>query len=236
MIPSSLAQAVAWMGTGGSQQLTWALLHVLWQGCVVAVLYALAARAMRRAPSNARYLAGVAALFLMAACLPATLWLLPGAALPHSAMGVGKPSAAVATQMISPMVEPTVVAAEPMSQKSIIARATDQTVTTSTSIPAGEPIWQPMAGRAATRLTWLLERVSPYASVLFLCGVAVMLLRVSLGLHGGRRLRRSCTPMSDGAIFAMVREHTHRLGMRIMPMVACTDGFPCRSWWASCGR
>ena len=53
------------------QALGWALVHFIWQGAVVAALYAVARVVLRQASSNARYAVGCAAILLML-LLPAT--------------------------------------------------------------------------------------------------------------------------------------------------------------------
>ena len=58
-------------------QLTLALVHFLWQGCAIAIACAVVAGLLRQAPAKTRYVAGVIALLLMAACLPVTLLILP---------------------------------------------------------------------------------------------------------------------------------------------------------------
>src|SRR5215472_7333031 len=53
------------MDTTTVNALGWALIHSLWQGAAIAVLFAVLNVAMRRSSPNARYLAGYAALLIM---------------------------------------------------------------------------------------------------------------------------------------------------------------------------
>src|SRR5262245_19914111 len=56
-----------------ARRLGWALLHSLWQGALVAVLFGLLRFALRRASANARYLAGCLSLVLLVAAPAITL-------------------------------------------------------------------------------------------------------------------------------------------------------------------
>ena len=58
----------------------WTLLHFLWQGTAIALLFAMANAFLQRRSANARYLAACAAMLLMVGCIAATFArLLPGA-------------------------------------------------------------------------------------------------------------------------------------------------------------
>jgi WD40 repeat protein/beta-lactamase regulating signal transducer with metallopeptidase domain len=64
--------AIEWLGGSLSLRVTIALLHFLWQGLAVAVLVVIAGRLLRQADARLRYGLNVAALLVMAACLPVT--------------------------------------------------------------------------------------------------------------------------------------------------------------------
>jgi uncharacterized protein (TIGR03435 family) len=90
----SLLAAQAWV-----DRLGWTLLHFLWQGTLIAVVYAAARRAARSRGPNARYLLACGALLCMAAA-PIVTWMawapevpLPGAGIGHAA---ASPTAGVA--------------------------------------------------------------------------------------------------------------------------------------------
>ena len=72
------------------ERLGWTLVHFLWQGLAIAVLYAAARRAMARAATpNARYLLACAALAAMMAAPLVTWWLTgPADAHPDAAYAV----------------------------------------------------------------------------------------------------------------------------------------------------
>ena len=210
-----LGQAMAWFRADALVPLTWALVHFLWQGCAIAVVYLAIARALRRAPANARYIAGVAALLAMATCLPATLWLIP------PPMELSTPTAAIAT---SSAVSPSLAAIDnppacdaqqtPDEPATVVVRLAPSPVAT-TEAPS-EPATLDYAEYAGV----VLLKSSPYVAPIYLAGVLVMLLRVAVGLWSGRRLRGSCEPIADAKIIELLRRNAQRMGMRVVPAVA----------------
>src|SRR5436190_12376985 len=56
-------------------RLTVSLLHFLWQGCCAGLLVFLLGLLFKKASARSRYLVNVAAMLVMAACLPVTFWL-----------------------------------------------------------------------------------------------------------------------------------------------------------------
>jgi beta-lactamase regulating signal transducer with metallopeptidase domain/type II secretory pathway component GspD/PulD (secretin) len=216
MSVNDLWQPIAWLGSGALVQLTWALLHFLWQGCAVAVVYAAVVRGLRRAPANARYVTGVAALLAMAACLPATLWLLPppmetpappacaatSPSVSPSLATVDNPPAAVAPQTID----------EPGNAVVVRYRAP--------SMASNDAPLEPAATDYAEYAVAAIMTSSPYVAAIYLTGVLAMLLRVALGLWSGRRLRGTCQPMADSALLEMLGRNARRMGMRAVPAVA----------------
>src|SRR5437588_1202122 len=68
-----------------THRIGWVLLHSLWQGALVGLIFALARLSLRRASANARYLAGCAALTLIVAPAVVTLLILPSPSAIHDA-------------------------------------------------------------------------------------------------------------------------------------------------------
>lgn len=204
-----------WIAADGFSRLGVALGHFLWQGCVVALLYAVAAWFLRGASANTRYVAGVAALLLMAACLPVTLVMIqPSETVERgadvTAMTPEQPEPVDKIAIEPPLLEPggpPLPSFSPTEAAEIVPRQPVPVV------PASPPPGKvPSPG--------ILARLLPWASILYLCGVFAMLLRVALGLWGGRRLRRDSTPVADTAILASLGEHARRMGMRAAPLIA----------------
>src|SRR5262245_14140957 len=67
-----------------AQTLTTTLLHFLWQGAAVGVLFAIALVTLRKSSANLRYVAGCVALALLAVAPLATAWVLYRASLGSS--------------------------------------------------------------------------------------------------------------------------------------------------------
>ena len=63
------------------QALGWALVHFIWQGAVVAALYAMTSLFLRRRAANVRYGVACAALALMVMLPPATMFVMSGASI-----------------------------------------------------------------------------------------------------------------------------------------------------------
>src|SRR5690242_17044780 len=60
------------------ERLGWVLLHFVWQGAAIAAVCAIAFAALRRASARLRYLIACSALLAMAACVPATWFVIDG--------------------------------------------------------------------------------------------------------------------------------------------------------------
>jgi beta-lactamase regulating signal transducer with metallopeptidase domain len=208
MIATILNSLSAWFDSAFCTRLTLALVHFLWQGFVVAIVFAIIHACLRKASANARYLTGVAALLVMLSCVPMTLCLLaPTAAEP--------PIVAVAP------VEPGVAVPEnelpgniPLPEDVFVPPNT--TPAPRVEQPNAEWSWHDVRENGSRSLAWL----SPYASSVYMCGVLVMLLRFAVGLWGGQRLRWASTRCQDSIILQAVAAQARRFGMRIVPEVA----------------
>lgn len=206
MNATSVGQALGSLASAYTIPWTQTLLHFLWEGCLVALGYALLARLLRPASANARYVAGVLALLTMGACLPGTFLLLPVPA------ETSRPAA--------PFREPAVL---PNSGEVPVVLPAESCTTASeppaTSVVARQPI-------AASHATWglhlkvLLPSVAPWATSFYLGGVLLMLLRVGLGLQASRRLRAACVPVTERSLLERLESHARRLGLRAVPVVA----------------
>ena len=187
-----------------------ALGHFLWQGTLIAVGLAIALRATKKVP--VRYWLSLAALLVMAACPIVTLgWLI-------------QPMSPVATRA------PLIVREEPGSIQSATSVAPTGDVddvghdsnvpvippvepldfNTTASIPEKPPIDE--------RSWW--QKFAPQLTTAYLCGVALMLLRLVFGLWGGRRLRRRVHLIDDPSLLAAMRRQATALGLKLLPVLA----------------
>lgn len=211
-------QALRWLDSGWLPQISQALVHFLWQGLAIAIFYAVAARCLRGSSANARYAAGVAALLLMAACLPLTLCMLPAPAvvdrdLPTVAVHtretvVNIPKKKFAKEMLPHEMHVTTapMKSEPSLSTPVVPEITEK----------GGWTWHSAIDRAKA----VLASLSPFIIAFYFCGVGLMMLRVTFGLWGGHRLRRDSTPCDDAMILRTVAEHARRMAMRVAPAVA----------------
>jgi beta-lactamase regulating signal transducer with metallopeptidase domain len=205
---------LAWIDPAYCLRLTQALVHVIWEGGVIAVVYAAAVFFLRGASANARYAVGVAALVLMAACLPLTLLVLPTA---KSESGHELHPAAATSLLVDP--HPAVLQEKtpvPTDVRPRVIPSPQRADSVSVPVPPDDQLLEQSAGGMSR---WLAS-ISPFATALYFCGVIVMLIRLSLGLWGGRRLRLASTPCRDEAILQLVADHASGLRLRITPHIA----------------
>ncbi len=216
--------------------LTLTLAHFLWQGLVIAVLTMLAAWCLRRKSAQSRYLAYVTALLLMTACLPVTFALVHGTVAEPVAVVQDTPVAGPATP--EPLVAPPTEAVQPPSpvvellgvpspppEDKLLPRFEPMPVGAQVSVSAEqpaslltEPEEEPAGVAPVAGSRW--KAVTPYATGVYFAGVLVMLIRLWLALHGGRRLCRRARPVEEPGLLAIVKEQARVLGLRFLPAVA----------------
>ena len=148
---------------------------------------------MRRSPAGcgglrptARYSAGVAALLVMAACLPTTLWLLPP---PRET-----PTPATCTET-SADVSPAVAAVDnvPAAVNRRHSDESNNAIVVKQRMPpivSNDTPFEPVATDYTEYAVAAITTSSPYVAAIYLTGVLAMLLRVAVGLWSGRRLAR----------------------------------------------
>src|SRR5688572_6188705 len=181
LYPSDLA---ALLSSEFCVRLTQTLLHFLWQGLLIGLVLWMIDRLMPRASSRFRYAAGVSALGLMLACIPAT----------YFAVGfISKDApAGVADREPDPIVAapPTATAATdqvPLVEAPIfnIRSVEDDDTAPAGGVSHSTSIW------AWEILRSLPAALTPYATLGYLLGVAIMLARLALALRSGHVLRQS---------------------------------------------
>lgn len=204
-------------------QITLTLLHVGWLGAAVAGLALAGNWRLRQASASARYWANFAALLVLGLCLPATfVWVRctdpqpPGAALPAVAPATSAeakadvPASGVASpghpaSPVSPSVPPA--AQRPAFRPGSVALSP-----------------QPRESQANPARFWSAAHwLSPYIAAVYALGVAAMLLKLLLGIHGGRRLRAACRAVTDSRLLEVVVQQAARLGLRLAPALACCE-------------
>lgn len=202
------------------------LLHFLWQGFAIGLAMWVINAFVAQSNSNLRYRYNLFALLLMAACLPLTFALLPEhestsprtvETLPAMASNTSPLTEyeAVPVESVEPTLDPTPSASpQPLIVESSTNEASSLPVTPS---PATDLEQTKFAG--ATTRYWM-NRIAPYATVVYALGVMLMLLRLLLAVWGGQRLRRASQVIDEPGRLTNVRQLAHRLGLKVAPVVA----------------
>lgn len=167
-----------------------ALLHSIWQGCLIAALLAVALRALRRAPAQARYVSACAALAAMFGA-----WVLTA----HAVASVARPLGEARARIVSP------VPAEPSAP---VPRDTAPAIRIFASRGAldasmvSRPSWR-------QRLDLWSTSVVPF----WLAGVVLLAGRLVLSCLGVARLRRGPFVPVPRAVDVLAHDVAARLGI-----------------------
>lgn len=191
----------AWFLREGCLSFVLALGHFLWQGTLIAAGLAIVLRVTNSVRS--RYWLSLGALLLMAACPAVTLaWLLT--AFPPSHV------AAVRNDRGGPAAN-----RPPTQEAARDSVAGPKDARPSSPQEAGGAAFVPPA---LDRRWW--ARFAPQLTAAYLSGVALMLLRLVVGLWGGRRLRRRIRLIDDPSLLSAMRRQAAALGLKLLPVLA----------------
>ncbi|MDP6444260.1 MAG: M56 family metallopeptidase [Pirellulaceae bacterium] len=185
------------------------LLHFLWQGVAIAGLAWVVGRAMRRATARARYSLFTFALALTAVAPLVTFAVIdpPSTATPP-APHAAAPPAAVAPVAIAPT--PAVIEGpDPIAELSAGGSPIDNP-TPSVEVVEQDWSWRP-------DLQW--EDAAVWIIPAYLAGVALLLARLAIGVHGGWRLRRVAELLDDGPCVASLVKQASAWNLRHPPTV-----------------
>jgi len=169
------------------QALGWALVHFIWQGALVALLYAGLASALRRRAANVRYAVACAAMLLMLALPAATGFIIAQSAPQESAAATATPSAAITFD----------------SRRQAITNGTTPFVGfgASQSVPAASSQTVAVADAPPSWRMWARERfvaLMPWLVAVWFAGVLFLSLRFIGGLVVAQRLkRRDASPLLE---------------------------------------
>lgn len=179
--------------------LTYALLHFLWQGLAVAIVWTALFRLLRSCTTQLRYALGLAGMFVMLGCPVATfVWLQTGAS-PHDAAFHGTGMAATASHVNgSPAIRGNGVLPRP---KNVATNACDSAV--------GRSVF----GSDVT--TWIVG-AQPYLLAGWIVGLVFFSGRLMLGVVGAHRMGRGRLALS-GEIADRAATLAARLGFRSVP-------------------
>ncbi|MBI5385201.1 MAG: M48 family metalloprotease [Verrucomicrobia bacterium] len=164
-------------------QLGWVLVHFLWQGAVLAGLFAVARHLLRTRSAQCRYLAGCLTLLLMAAAPVITFCIL-------------EPQLERSTSSAATLIAPTEGAA------SLLAMGGDA----ATGTASGLTIF-------LDRLALTLEGAMPWLVALWLAGVMALSFRIAVAWTKVRRCRTRRTDAVDPIWLERLAELRSRLGI-----------------------
>lgn len=198
------------------------LLHFLWQGAIIGLLALVAARLLRSQLASVRYWLHAAALMACPMCVAWTFavvevpesWRVSSSQQSHGSLDSGAvpietPSANNLVDVPYPKLDPPQAvssndaASVPLDAASTTPATTTVAIETKTS-SASE--WMPIVAR------WI--------AILYGVGLVCFLVRLAIALWGGHRLRAISTPVSDSALLELIRTQAHRIGLKLVPVVA----------------
>jgi beta-lactamase regulating signal transducer with metallopeptidase domain len=197
---------IAWhaiVDASTSSRLALALVHSLWQiGLVAGGLWVLQ-RVWKRQAVEVAYACYVAALVVSLAIVPITFALLstqPGddAREDRRALALTQATSGRAAPPVSP----------PQDRASGAAAAPP----VATQLLAGEDL----------RRAWLV--LAPWITLLYACGVALMLWRIVRGVRSAQRLRVRAALVDDGPLAAALRSLAAAWRLRVVPALAQVEG------------
>jgi len=214
---NSLSPSSLWdlLGPDFSLRLTLTLFHFLWQGCVLGLLGAAAGRCLRSASARARYAVFVTILLLMGVTLSGTYWLTGGRdksqpAAPASSMSP-IPIAIDAPAVMPRFGRAPVPDALPDSGRA--STPSSESAADIAQFASAPPTASASTGRG-------IESCAPFVVIAYLVGALLMLVRLTIALWGGRRLRSSAVPIQEGPFAATVSRQAARIGLKVVPIVA----------------
>ena len=209
----------AWLQRDWCLPFVLSLGHSVWQGTLIAVVLAIVLRATKTV--SVRYWLSLVALLVMAACPIVTLgWLMqpvsPVATLDPPPIVREEPAPTQPTIPVAPIEETSDVGH--VGNVPVIPTAPPLELNTD---PSGRsPKLQPLTDE---RSWW--QKFAPQLTTTYLCGVALMLLRLVAGLWGGRRLRRRVHLIDDPSLLGALQRQAAALGLKLLPILAyCERG------------
>lgn len=206
--------AFAWFDPSFSMRFTVTLLHFLWQGVAVALVVFFTGWWLRRSTASMRYAINVAAMIVLAACLPVTFACVevPQAETidTSTAAGLGASSNSE-HHLVTTSVERAVAAGEPGA-----------------IVPALHNVRTAAAGETREAAAFFVDNSAALAwlrpiadSVMagYFVGLVGMIVRLVIALRGSERLRGTAKHVEHGELLEMVRRRAARLGLKAAPLV-----------------
>ncbi|MCG8450217.1 MAG: M48 family metalloprotease, partial [Pirellulales bacterium] len=195
---------------------TWivtALAHLLWQGVFLAALIAAVAQRLGNRSAQARYLVFCLGLFVTAACLPLSLWMLAPV---DSASVSALASAYVTVENRPPVSQATADENDTVIETFVPMEAgvlDDQERLLKATMPLG-----PTPSVVTPKSSW--APASRWIVAVYAIGIFVMSLRLLAGLYGSQRLRTTATPIDDPRVREILARFGEQFRGTVLPVVA----------------
>ena len=196
--------------------------HFLWIGTVIAVVAALVARRQRTAAT--RYGVWLAALVTMAVSPFVTLIVMLTMSLDAPVAAESKPRSAQSSATQKPEsnqgvidIEQLVDSPSPVEVQSAKGERRANDTSSNSAEEQGSDLAPPIAAPPESAL-W--RNYAPLVTQLYLIGVALMGLRLAVGLWGGRRLRHRARLITDHALLDALQRQADALRLKFVPAMA----------------
>jgi beta-lactamase regulating signal transducer with metallopeptidase domain/uncharacterized GH25 family protein len=209
----------SWFGDDFSVRWLVTALHFLWQGAVVGVVAAIAARQLREASARSRYALYAAALLSLPVCTVVTFLI------------VQVPVAKSASQLESHDDIPVLPSASParvINSRVAVERQTPAAMTESRKIDGvvtndqlSREIREEVSSKSQTQSSLpLVSRAAPWVAEMYVLGVIFFLLRLMIALWGGHRLRTQAIRVTDANLLRLMSDQAARLKVKVVPILA----------------
>ena len=208
---------VEWLNSEMSARLILTLGHSLWQGLLIAILATILNASFvrsRRRSSTHTYSIWLVALAALIACPFITF------ALTSAGKFVGERSVAVLpSQDRAFNVDPV---SPPIENLALPPNGAPVAVSPLKDSPPNNPL---VSREPQTTSEWATEtwrNAVPYVAGSYACIVALLLVRLIIGLYAGRSLRSRATPLQSDTVIQVIDKAAKQLSMRTAPLVlAC---------------
>ena len=224
VISSWLGQETGHHMSFGVASIRWGLtlLHFLWQGAFIGLLALVAARLLRNHSAALRYWLHAVALI---ACPICVAWTFATVEVPETWQVSSDPYSQKSRETIAVPIETS--NADNLVDVPYPKLDPQQAIPSTDAAPvpldasAENPATTPVAIEIKNSITseWM-PIVARWIAILYAVGVPCFLIRLALALWGGHRLRVISTPVSDSALFELIRTQAHRIGLKLVPVVA----------------
>lgn len=213
----------------------WALTlaHFLWQGALIGVVLFLTLYCLRKASARSRYAACLVAQVSLLIAVAATFFLIDIDA-QTQAVDVVEPVTNTVTNTEPPQVSEPIAPGnlvdhnlygptgrvgswnegEPAASNVEVVPRTPVAKPDAQPLSHSEPV-KPSVNSAAGFALWI--------TLAYLLCVMGNFLRVGTAIYGGRRLRRSATPITDVDWLAIFASQARSIGLKTVPMVECCE-------------